>query len=200
VFNRRSLLTRFAIFGIAPAGFLSADVVRPARMITDFSTKDTGLTWQTVNDTVMGGLSRSRIEVSDRGIARFSGTLSLENNGGFASVRSAGNLPDLTGYEALVVRAKGDGRSYQFRVRTGTGWRVPDYRAGFTTRKGAWQEHYLPFADFVPGWRGRRLRGVPPIDSAKIQSLGILLGDKKPGGFELSIDWIKAGSKGISTG
>lgn len=161
-------------------------------MITDFRAEGRELAWQTVNDTVMGGVSSSRITRLNDGIVTFSGRLSLENNGGFTSMRSAGDIPDLTGHDALVIRCQGDGRTYQMRIRTGTGWRTPNYSAPFSTIKGVWREHRLPLADFVPGWRGRTLRGVPPIDAARIRSLGIFLGDKKPGRFELAIDWIKA--------
>ena len=194
--DRRLLLTNLALLGIAPARLLSDDDVRPSRLITDFRTKGMELNWRTVNDTVMGGKSTSRLKVSDQGIAHFSGRLSLENNGGFASFRSTGILPDLAGCNALVLRAKGDGRKYQLRVRTGTGWRVPNYQAEFSTTKSVWREHVLPLADFIPGWRGRTLEGQPSIDPSKITSLGILLGDKKRGSFELHIDTILAVNTG----
>jgi NADH dehydrogenase [ubiquinone] 1 alpha subcomplex assembly factor 1 len=194
--DRRNVLAKLAILGTAPLGLLAAENVPSTRLITNFQSAGSGLNWQTVNDTVMGGISTSRIEMTGRGVARFSGTLSLENNGGFASMRSSGNIPDLSGHDALVVRVKGDGRTYQLRVRMGRGWRVPDYSAQISTIKGVWQEHRLPLSEFVPGWRGRKLRGIPPIDPAKVQSIGILLGDKIPGEFELLIDWIKAASAG----
>ena len=44
--------------------------------------------WIIVNDGVMGGLSSSRFTDSDSSFATFNGELSLENNGGFASVRA----------------------------------------------------------------------------------------------------------------
>lgn len=42
--------------------------------------------WRIVNDTVMGGRSQSRFYQQD-GVGVFEGFLSLENYGGFASVR-----------------------------------------------------------------------------------------------------------------
>ncbi|HAV64024.1 MAG TPA: CIA30 family protein [Verrucomicrobiales bacterium] len=175
-------------------GLKAAQGAEPGQMITDFNPADRALIWQIVNDDVMGGVSTSRIEVGKDGIARFSGKLSLENNGGFASVRSAGRLPDLAGHTMLVVRVKGDGRTYQLRLRMGTGGRAPDYRAEFPTKKGEWQEHRLALADFVPTWRGQMLDGLPPVDPARIQSIGFLLADKQPGAFALEIDWIRAES------
>ena len=161
-------------------------------VIEDFKADAVSLNWQIVNDSVMGGISTSRmIRISDE-VVRFSGELSLDNNGGFASVRATGSMADLSGTDTISIRVKGDGRRYQFRLRSSTGLRVPDFSAEFQTKVGEWQTHYLRISDFVPGWRGRKLRGVPPIKPDEIRSIGILLGDKNPGGFALDIDWVKA--------
>jgi hypothetical protein len=121
-------------------------------VIEDFAKAAVTLNWQIVNDSVMGGISVSRLDrVSDE-IVRFSGRLSLENNGGFASVRSSGRMPGLAGARAVAIRTKGDGRTYQLRLRTSNGWRAPDYSAAFETKIGQWQIHVLPLADFVAGW------------------------------------------------
>ena len=73
--------------------------------------------WVAVNDAVMGGLSQGGATISD-GLLQFSGTVSLANNGGFSSVRAAGRRYDLAGATGLVLRLKGDGRSYQLRLAT----------------------------------------------------------------------------------
>jgi NADH dehydrogenase [ubiquinone] 1 alpha subcomplex assembly factor 1 len=190
--NRRHSMMTLAMVGIAEFALPAVKATESGSVIANFGPRERGLDWQIVNDSVMGGVSTSRMENSAGGIARFTGRLSLENNGGFASFRSAGRLPDLTGHDAVVLRVKGDGRRYQFRIRTETGWRAPNYSAEFQTENGKWREYRLPFADFVAGWRGRTLRDVPPIDLTRIRSIGILLGDKKPGSFALEIDWIKA--------
>jgi len=161
-------------------------------VIEDFKADAVSLNWQIVNDSVMGGISTSRmIRISDE-VVRFSGELSLDNNGGFASVRATGSMPDLSGTDTISIRVKGDGRRYQFRLRSRTGWRVPDFSADFQTKVGEWQTYQFLISEFVPGWRGRKLRGVDPIKPDEIRSIGILLGDKNPGGFALDIDWIKA--------
>ena len=162
-------------------------------VMVDFSAKETPLTWQTVNDDVMGGISTSRFAVVE-GVGQFRGALSLENSGGFASVRSTGPIPVLPGCEALVVRVKGDGRKYQLRVRTKTGGRA-DYRAEFQTKKDEWQEHRLSLKNFVPTWRGDTLTDAPPLDPATIESIGFLLGDKTAGSFALDIQWVQASAE-----
>ena len=161
-------------------------------MIEGFDRGRATLDWQIVNDSVMGGISRSSLERVDDEVVRFRGQLRMENNGGFASVRASGRMPDLTGVKAMMIRVKGDGRTYQLRLRTSNGWRTPDYSAEFATKAGKWQTHVLSLKDFEAGWRGRAIRNAPPIDPTQIRSVGILLGDNTPGIFSVDIDWIKA--------
>ncbi len=190
--EQRRFRLKGAVMGLLVAAGSGGPIAASEILIEDFSEGAVVLRWQIVNDSVMGGISNSDVgRVTDETV-RFSGTLSLENNGGFASMRSAGRMPDLAGTDAVVVRVKGDGRTYQLRLRTGNGWRVPDYRAEFETRLGEWQTHVLPLREFKAGWRGMAVRDAPPIEAGQIRSVGILLGDKKPGGFMLEIDWIKA--------
>lgn len=88
------------------------------QIIIDFSnTSATG--WQIVNDRVMGGISRSSFQLHEDGYALFSGTVSLENNGGFASVRTRAQTPmDLSEFDGLSVHVLGDGKTYSLRLRT----------------------------------------------------------------------------------
>ena len=171
---------------------LSVALQAEETVVESFDLGEVALDWQIVNDSVMGGISRSGLERVDEEVVRFQGQLSLENNGGFASVRASGRLPDLNGAKAMMIRVKGDGRTYQLRLRTSNGWRAPDYSAEFATKAGEWQTHVLPLKNFMAGWRGRAIRNAPVIDPQEIRSVGILLGDKIPGAFTVDIDWIKA--------
>jgi len=148
--------------------------------------------WQIVNDDVMGGVSTSRFEILTNGSAVFSGVVSLENNGGFASVRSAPAVQNLAGVDAFVLRVRGDGRSYKFTARTDRSFDSAIYQTSFTTRPGEWAEHRLPLKQFVPTFRGRVLADAPPLDPARVVSVGFLIADKQAGPFQLEIAWIKA--------
>ncbi len=161
------------------------------RMLFDFQTATNSTAWQVVNDDVMGGVSTSQFQILTNGGAIFSGVVSLENNGGFASVRSSPVRENLSGTDAFVLRVRGDGRHYKFTVRTESGFDAPNYQAEFTTKRGAWEEHQLTFKDFVPTFRGRVLTEVPPLNPAKITSVGLLISDKRAGPFRLEIGWIK---------
>lgn len=148
--------------------------------------------WMIVNDGVMGGLSRSRMFVTDDDTAVFEGEVSLANNGGFASVRSRpGPLPT-AGTSRLAVRVRGDGREYQLRIRTEDAFDGVAYRWSFKTRAGEWMTIEASYREFVPTFRGRILRDVPPIDPAAIRQIGFMIADKEEGPFRLEVDWIKA--------
>ena len=164
------------------------------KILFDFTTAANSSAWQIVNDDVMGGVSTSHFELTN-GAAVFRGEVSLENNGGFASVRSLPARHDLSGLDAFVVRLRGDGRRYKFTVRTDTGFDTPIYQCAFTTQRGEWQEHKLPFKDFVPTFRGRVLTDVSPLNPVKVSSVGFLISDKQDGGFKLELAWIKASSR-----
>ena len=162
------------------------------KILYDFTTATNSFAWQIVNDDVMGGVSTSHFQMPTNGAATFSGVVSLENNGGFASVRSSPVRHNLTGLDAFVVRVRGDGRRYKFTVRTETAFDTPIYQSSFTTKRDVWEEHRLAFKDFIPTFRGRTLTDVPPLNPANVSSVGFLISDKQDGAFQLEVAWIKA--------
>ncbi len=164
--------------------------------------KDT-LGWRVVDDGVMGGLSKGKIQISKDGVLNFNGKLSLENNGGFSSLRSGDLKLDLSGAEGLVARVKGDGRTYQMRFSTDARFRGMEisFKSDFKTKQDEWIEIKVPFNEFSGSFRGMSLK-KETFNPGKIRRIGLLLGDKKAGPFELQVDWIrtygaKSGSKDI---
>jgi NADH dehydrogenase [ubiquinone] 1 alpha subcomplex assembly factor 1 len=169
---------------------LYADTAR-GQSITEFDGKD-GMDWQVVNDGVMGGLSEGKLTLNPSGTMKFSGMLSLENNGGFSTFRSGDLKLDLSGDLGLLLRVKGDGRTYQARLATDALFRGMEvsFAAEFATKKGEWFEVKVPFASFKGTFRGLDLP-KEKLDPAKVSRVSILLGDKKQGPFELEIDSIQ---------
>ena len=161
-------------------------------MIFDYASPETSGRWVAVNDTVMGGVSDSEIVTTGQDTAVFRGTLSLENNGGFASVRTYPKDFQLGGYANLRLRVRGDGRRYKLRVRTTRTLDGPAYESEFVTVSGTWTTVTIPFQNMVATFRGRVLSSLPKVDGADIQQIGLMISDKKDGPFELEIDWIKA--------
>jgi hypothetical protein len=160
------------------------------KTLFDFQTATNTAAWQIANDDVMGGVSTSSFGLTN-GAAVFRGVLSLENNGGFASVRSLPASHDLSGCDTFVIRVHGDGRRYRFTARTNPSFDSAIYQSAFTTTKGRWEEHRLPMKSFVPTFRGRVLSGAPPLDAANVTSVGFLISDKQDGPFQLEVAWIK---------
>jgi NADH dehydrogenase [ubiquinone] 1 alpha subcomplex assembly factor 1 len=161
------------------------------RSLFEFSGAADEPRWVAVNDGVMGGRSRGAGRIVD-GLLHFSGVLSLEHGGGFASLRSEGRRFDLLGARALLLRVKGDGRRYQLRVATGARVRGTPvwYSASFDTVGGQWTQIRTPIDALLPRYRGALLAG-PPLDLAHVEQVGLLVGDRQAGPFALEVDWIR---------
>lgn len=169
--------------------------VSEARVLFDFDSAAAMRGWRSVNDGVMGGRSDGRVRWNSDGHLNFFGTLSLANNGGFASIRARGDDLALDQDDVIAVRVRGDGREYKFNVYTDANLRSYSYRQSFRTRKDEWIEVELPVKSFVATWRGRVYRNVK-LNPGRISGMGILLGDKRPGPFQLDVDWIRVLERG----
>ena len=184
------------VFSLGPVTFLLLLVSSTLmaadedRVLFDFEKPDAGKRWQTVNDGVMGGISDGRFKVNEDKKMEFYGTLSLENNGGFASVRSRGANLGLEKGDTLVARLRGDGREYSWNLYTPRRRIAFSYRSKFRTKKDEWIEVRTPVDKFVATSFGRIVRNQP-LDPTEVNGLGILLGDKKAGPFKLEVEWIK---------
>ncbi len=182
----KTLLVLLMMTGLA---MNNANASEP-RVLFSFDSAADG-NWTSVNDTVMGGRSDGGLEIRD-GVLHFSGNLSLENYGGFASIRNPTEL-DLGDFKGIRLRVKGDGRSYQLRLHTDSRYfgRPVAYSGTFTTQAGKWFEVDVPFENLTASFRGRQLKGYR-FDPGKIELVGILLGDKQAGRFKLEIDRLAA--------
>ena len=111
-----------------------------------------GIEWGSLDDVVMGGASRSEWRAVD-GRARFSGTVTTANNGGFARGAHALDRPprDLSSFTGLVARVRGDGNRYKFIVRDDNDWNGIAWTQSFdTSADGKFRDVKLPFSEFVP--------------------------------------------------
>ena len=178
------------VFLLTTVTLMSDATADQPRILFEFDGADPGR-WVAVHDTVMGGRSDGGAEIRD-GVLRFSGTLSLANNGGFASMRNA-IAADLTGHSGIRLRVRGDGRSYGLRLQTEARYfgRAVSWSGEFATEAGQWVDVDVPFDSLSAGFRGRSLDGYE-FDPARIELIGVLLGDKNEGPFLIEIDWIAA--------
>ena len=150
--------------------------------------------WTTLDDPVMGGASTSRVAFEDGGL-EFSGVLSLDNNGGFASAQGPpdseiGTRAD--GAHTLRVHARGDGKTY--RLKVGTNGQPWSYIQRFHTEAGVHRTYELPVAEFEPV--GKRLDPAPDapprLDPSRMDQVSIYILDKQAGPFEITVDAIDA--------
>lgn len=179
-----------SVLSVSP---LLADEVE--RVVFNFDNPQATSLWQTVNDDVMGGRSVGRFRINAEQSLEFFGNLSLENNGGFASVRSRSRQFDLRDTDSIVAHVRGDGRSYSLNLYAdsdvrGRGY---SYRQSFQTQSGKWVEVELPVNKFVATWRGREFPNEK-LDPKNANGLGIFLSDKQAGPFKLEVAWIKVKS------
>ncbi len=163
------------------------------RVLFRFDAPESANSWRVVNDGVMGGRSVGSFNINAFKKMEFSGVLSLENNGGFSSVRAGRAGLDLRKSDSIVIRVRGDGRQYNFNLYTQTNLGGYSYRKSFQTKQGEWVEVKLPLDQFVATWRGRVFPDEK-LEPGKVAGMGFLLGDKKPGPFKLEVEWIKANS------
>ena len=172
---------------------LSAQVATQVALqpVLDFAAPDSAQKWQAVNDGVMGGVSDGRFRITGDKTLEFFGTLSLENNGGFASVRTKTTDLGIDAGDTVVVRVKGDGREYVLNLYTKSRQTAFSYRAPLPTTKDEWTEVAVRLEDFIPTSFGRRVQGMGPVEPDQISGLGFMLSDKKPGKFKLEVEWVK---------
>ena len=183
------LATRLPL--LLTAFLMQAVAEKPLQPLLDFIGPDAAQKWQAVNDGVMGGVSEGRFKITADKTMDFSGRLSLENNGGFASVRTKLTNFDIRGGDTLVVRVKGDGREYVLNIYTKSRRMAFSYRAPLPTTRDEWTEVSVPLDEFIPTSFGNRVQGMGPVEPDQINSLGFMLSDKQPGPFKLEVEWIK---------
>lgn len=162
----------------------------PMRPIINFDNSPQEPHWIAVNDGVMGGRSSGGAALVDRQL-QFSGELSLENNGGFSSIRSVGRNFDFSDVSELCLRVRGDGRRYQLRLATDASYRgIPvSFGAPFDTRAGEWIEVRVPLNSLQATVRGSVVKRAL-LDPAQVREIGLLIADQREGAFSLVVDWI----------
>lgn len=160
-------------------------------LLTDFTSNSSDLGWYVVNDNVMGGRSEGDFEQQE-GELRFTGRTNT-NGGGFSSIRTQAVQLDLSNHIGIELKIRGDGRRYTWRLTTNARWRGRriSYWADFETREGEWSTINIPFASFVPQYRGYQLEG-PALDPAQITGMGLMIYDKQDGPFELHLGSVHA--------
>lgn len=159
----------------------------PSLIIFDFTKESNLQEWAIVDDNVMGGRSNGKILLNEDGHAVFMGDVSLDNNGGFSSVRYSMEPQDIREYTKVVLRVKGDGLRYQLRLKPNK-YDRHSYIQYFTTH-GEWQTIEIELSSFYATFRGRLL-DMPHFHNDILSEVAFLVGNKKAESFRLEIDHI----------
>jgi len=163
-------------------------VFMSTNLIYDFNKNASPRDWRIIDDGVMGGLSAGSFSINSDGHGVFQGTVSLENNGGFSSVRYQCEKVKTTKNSSVAIRLKGDGKKYQFRIKD----KANNYYAYITTFEttGEWQTIELKLADLYPSFRGRTLN-LPNYEADGFEEITFLIGNKENESFKLILDKIE---------
>ncbi len=179
-----TLLTLFLLLATSPA-------MPSEQTIFDFRKYD-GPQWRAINDGVMGGVSQGRAQITEDGLLVFSGIVSLENNGGFASIRSEPSRLAIQGASGVRLEVRGDGHRYKLNLKLDAAFDGVQYQAEFQPPAGEWATVSLPFSSFAPKFRGRPVPEAPLLEPSRVVTLGLLISDKQAGPFLLELRAIRA--------
>ncbi len=176
-----------------PGPTLDASESDPGKafLVTDFTSGSADLGWYVQNDNVMGGRSEGDF-AKGQGELVFAGSTNTDG-GGFSSILTQTLQLDLSNYDGIQLRVKGDGRRYTWELQTNARWRgrLISYWADFATRDGEWSTVRVAFSSFIPQFRGYRLDG-PALDPSEITAMGLYIYDQQDGAFELRLQNVKA--------
>ncbi len=153
----------------------------------DFADPTEADAWAPIDDRVMGGISTSCLRHDPAGHAVFEGEVSLERNGGFASVRSAPAARGRAGAQTCVLEVQGEAKRFKLNFLTGDSFDGLNYQAAFTPHPDRWQNLRILLADFRSSFRGREVSGAPPLDPARICQVGLMIAERQAGPFALAI-------------
>ncbi len=163
-----------------------------SKTVINFDRQEEINNWYAIDDRIMGGISQSLFQPESENTAAFAGKVSLENNGGFASVRREAEKFDLSAFDGVMLRVRGDGKEYNVNLKTDPRISGVYFQAAFSPPAGDWITVKLPFLVFRAKIRGRYVDDRYTLDPADICSFGFMISDKQKGQFRLLVEKISA--------
>jgi hypothetical protein len=160
-------------------------------ILLNASNMNTENKWRIVNDGVMGGFSSSKVIVNDESKIVFNGNVSLENNGGFASLRSPVRDYNFEKYSGVQIKIKGDGKRYSISMKETTYFSGYFYTSTFETKKDQWITVKIPFNQFKLYYFGKESKSNKNIPLNNIKEISLLIGDKQEGDFRAEIEYLR---------
>jgi len=168
------------------------------QLLFDFQGPAAVVGWKAVDDRVMGGISQSSFSHDPCGFAVFAGTVSLQRNGGFASVRApfAGPCAAHAQHCQIEVRSSDKlAKLYKLNLIISPQFDGINYQTEFSPNPGpspglspaAWQHISLPMASFSARFRGRAVPQAERLESGRICQVGLMISGGQAGDFSLDV-------------
>ena len=158
-----------------------------AKLLFDFADISAVQGWTPIDDRVMGGVSHSRLRHDRLGHAVFEGVVSLERNGGFASMRSSPGERGQPDAHTCLIEVRGDGKQFKLSLFTDDGFDSLNYQVSFAPTGNDWQTLSLPLTEFRPSFRGREIQGAAALAPARIRQVGLTIAARQAGPFALDV-------------
>jgi monofunctional biosynthetic peptidoglycan transglycosylase len=148
--------------------------------------------WMLLSDNIMGGNTKSKIEYTNNSVL-LSGNISLDNYGGFSSIKTKYKSFDLSKFTAIKIKFKSTKQKFAFTLEDNQNWTQPNYKYEFSAKKDdTWEEVTIYFKDFKEIIIGEPTGNLMKSKSLKnIVRMGIMTSEKKEGSFTLEVDYIE---------
>jgi NADH dehydrogenase [ubiquinone] 1 alpha subcomplex assembly factor 1 len=173
---------------------------RKIRELFRFDTAASLDKFKLMTDADMGGKSKAEFSFDPvNKCAVFEGVLDLTpppkiTNSGFAAIvsREAVTGPwNLEDYDALMVKAKTDGRIYVANMRCPSVIEDDLWQSFMIGEASKWTEIVLPFSKFIITHKGF-VSGQIEMDARSVETVGVLMAQRRDGPFRIEIASISA--------
>tara|TARA_B110000003_G_scaffold274490_1_gene314589 strand:+ start:11120 stop:11665 length:546 start_codon:yes stop_codon:yes gene_type:complete len=157
----------------------------------DFGEEKKGHYWKVINDGVMGGISKGSKELTKNSML-YKGKVSLDNNGGFSSLRRSFSDKDISMFNEIEIRYRSVGISLAFTIAVSQRWYIPNYKISLDGTSSEWTTTTIKLSDLRKHYIGKPMNEMLKKETLKeIVRIGFITDEKKYGNFEFEIDFIK---------
>jgi len=157
----------------------------------DFGSKKKGSNWRVINDGVMGGLSKGVANLTNNSLL-FKGSVSLDNDGGFSSLRRSFSSKNLSRFDEIEIRYRSSGISLAFTIAVSRRWYIPNYKRALDKTSWKWNTVRIKLSDFRKHYIGKPLNEMLKKEALKkVTSIGFITDEKKYERFEFEVDYIQ---------
>jgi hypothetical protein len=148
--------------------------------------------WVLISDNIMGGVSKSKLEYTENTMV-LSGNISLDNFGGFSSVKTTFGKHDLSQFKGVKIRFKSSKQKFAFTLEDNKNWTLPNYKGDFcSSKENLWEEKIIYFKDFKEYQIGEpTAKKLKDTSLKNIVRMGIITTEKKEGPFSIEIDYVE---------